>query len=102
MHVTTRQTEWQYYADAITFLSSSQEKAHNLAGAVNVRPGYVLNIDENSWSYYGGPWSGRYQPQAQNVMQDAPSRDQPPSDDGPIRLGQIAVQAEVQVRLGLK
>ena len=38
----------------------------------------------------------------QNVMQNAPSSDQPPSDDGPISLGQIAVQAEVQVRFSLK
>jgi hypothetical protein len=35
-------------------------------------------------------------------MQNAPGGDQPPSDDGPISLGQIAVQAEVQGRVDLK
>ncbi len=83
-------------------MKAAQEKAHDLASAANAQPGCVLNIDENSWSYYGNPWGGRYQPQTQNVMQNAPSSDQPPSDDGPISLGQIAVQAEVQVKFSLK
>jgi len=84
-------------------MKAAQEKARDLAGAANAQPGCVLNIDENSWSYYGNPWqSGRSQPQTQNVMQNAPSSDQPPSDDGPISLGQIAVQAEVQVKFSLK
>jgi uncharacterized protein YggE len=83
-------------------MKAAQEKARDLAGAANAQPGCVLSIDENSWSYYGSPWSGRYQAMAQNVMQNAPSSDQPPSDDGPISLGQIAVQAEVQVRFSLK
>jgi uncharacterized protein len=84
-------------------MKAAQEKARDLAGAADAQPGCVLNIDENSWSYYGNPWqSGRNQAMAQNVMQNAPSSDQPPSDDGPISLGQIAVQAEVQVRFSLK
>jgi uncharacterized protein len=83
-------------------MKAAQEKAHDLASAANAQPGCVLNIEENSWSYYGSPWGGRYQPQTQNVMQNAPSSDQPPSEDGPISLGQIAVQAEVQVRFSLK
>jgi uncharacterized protein len=83
-------------------VKAAQEKARDLAGAAKAQPGCVLSIDENSWTYYGNPWSGRYQPQTQNVMQNASSADQPPSDDGPISLGQIAVQAEVQVRFSLK
>ena len=83
-------------------MKAAQEKARDLAGAANAQPGCVLSIDENSWSYYGNPWSGRYQAMAQNVVQNAPGSNQPPSDDGPISLGQIAVQAEVQVRFGLK
>jgi uncharacterized protein len=83
-------------------LKAAQEKVRDLATAANAQPGCVLSIDENSWSYYGYPWSGRYQPQSQNVLQNAPSSAQPPSDDGPISLGQIAVQAEVQVRYSLK
>ena len=83
-------------------MKAAQEKARDLAGAANAQSGCVLSIDENSWSYYGNPWSGRYQSQTQNVMQNAPSSDQPPSDDGPISLGQIAVQAAVNVRFSLK
>lgn len=84
-------------------MKAAQEKARDLAGAANAQPGCVLNIDENSWSTYGYPWhSGRYQMMTQNVIQNASSSDQPPRDDGPISLGQIAVQAEVQVRFGLK
>ena len=97
-------TQLRQYRDQARELAmkAAQEKARDLAGAASVQPGCVLTIDENSWSYYGSPWSGRYQPQAQNVMQNAPGSVQPPSDDGPISQGQIAVQAEVQVRFGLK
>jgi uncharacterized protein YggE len=97
-------TQLRQYRDQARELAmqAAQEKARDLAGAANALPGCVLNIDENSWSYYGYPWGGRYQPQAQNVMQNAAGSAQPPSDDGPISLGQIAVQAEVQVRFGLK
>jgi uncharacterized protein len=83
-------------------MKAAQEKARDLAGAASAQVGCVLNIDENSGSTYGSPWSGRYQPQTQNVLQNASGNDQPPSDDGPISLGQIAVQAEVQVRFSLK
>ena len=84
-------------------MKAAQEKARDLANAANAQPGCVLNIDENTWSYYGYPWqSGRYQMMTQNVIQNATGSDQPPSDDGPISLGQIAVQAEVQVKFGLK
>jgi len=84
-------------------MKAAQEKARDLAGAANTQPGCVLNIDENSWSYYGSPWqSGRNQTLTQNVVQNAPGSAQSPSDDGPISLGQIAVQAEVQVRFSLK
>jgi hypothetical protein len=84
-------------------MKAAQEKARDLANAANAQPGCVLNIDENSWSYYGYPWqSARYQAMTQNVIQNVAGSDQPPSDDGPISLGQIAVQAEVQVKFSLK
>lgn len=84
-------------------MKAAQEKAQALTDAAGAQAGCVLNIDENSGSaYYGGWWGGRYQPQTQNVMQNAPGSDQPSIDDGPISLGQIAVQAEVQVRFSLK
>jgi uncharacterized protein YggE len=84
-------------------MKAAQEKAQALTGVAGAQVGCVLNIDESTGSsYYGGWRGGRYQPQVQNVMQNAPSSDQPPSDDGPISLGQIAVQAEVNVRFSLK
>jgi uncharacterized protein YggE len=83
-------------------MQAAQEKARDLAGTVNSQPGCVLSIDETNSSYYGYPWNSRYQPQLQNVMQNAAGNAQPPSDDGPISLGQISVQAEVQVRFSLK
>ena len=83
-------------------MKAAQEKARALASAANAQPGCILSIDETNSSYYGYSWNSRYQPQTQNVMQNAPSSDQPPSDDGPINLGQIAVQAEVQVKFSLK
>jgi uncharacterized protein len=84
-------------------MQAAQEKARDLASAANAQPGCVLNIDETSSSYYGYPWqSARYAGLSQNVMQNVSGNVQPPSDDGPISLGQIAVQAEVQVRYGLE
>jgi uncharacterized protein YggE len=84
-------------------MQAAQEKARDLASAANAQPGCVLNIDENSSSSYGYPWqSARYAGMTQNVIQNATGNAQPPSDDGPISLGQIAVQAEVQVRYSLK
>jgi uncharacterized protein YggE len=84
-------------------VKAAQEKARDLAGTASAQVGCVLNIDENSWSYYGYPWqSARYQGTMQNAVQNAPGSTQPPSDDGPISLGQIAVQAEVQVKFSLK
>jgi hypothetical protein len=98
---TTQLRQYRDQARALA-MKAAQEKARDLAASANAEPGCVLNIDENSWSYFGYPWSGRYQPQVQNVMQNAPSNDQPAIDDGPISLGQIAVQAEVQVKYSLK
>jgi uncharacterized protein YggE len=84
-------------------MKAAQEKAQALTGTAGAQVGCVLNIDENTGSsYYGGWWSGRNQPQMQNVIQNAPSGDQSSLDDGPISLGQIAVKAEVNVRYSLK
>jgi uncharacterized protein len=86
----------------ILAIQAAQEKARDLAALANAQPGCVLSIDETNSSYYGSPWNSRYQPQLQNVLQNASGSAQPPSDDGPISLGQVSVQAEVQVRFGLK
>jgi uncharacterized protein len=84
-------------------MQAAQEKARALASAANAQPGCVLSIDETNSSYYGYPWqSMRYAGMMQNAVQNASGNAQPPSDDGPISLGQIAVQADVQVRFSLK
>ena len=83
-------------------VKAAQEKARDLAGTASAQIGCVLNIDETNSTYYY-PWqSSRYQLTTQNVMQNASGSAQPPSDEGPISLGQISVQAEVQVRFSLK
>jgi uncharacterized protein YggE len=98
-------TQLRRYRDEARALAmkAAQEKAQALTGTAGAQVGCVLNIDENTGSsYYGGWWGGRSQPQVQNVIQNAPGVDQPSLDDGPISLGQIAVQAEVNVRFSLK
>jgi uncharacterized protein YggE len=84
-------------------VKAAQEKASDLAGTASAQVGCVLNIDETNSSYYF-PWqSGRSnQWMMQNTVQNAAGSAQPPNDDGPISLGQISVQAEVQVRFSLK
>ncbi len=86
-------------------MKAAQEKARDLASAANAQPGCVLSIDETNSSYYY-PWqSMRFNlsmGMTQNTVQNASGSAQPPSDDGPISLGQISVQADVQVRFSLK
>ena len=84
-------------------MKAAREKAQALAEAAGAQAGCVLEINENSSSAYNGSWwGGRNQPVSQNVMQNASGAAQPQIDDGPISLGQIAVQAEVQARFSLK
>ncbi|HEY4721774.1 MAG TPA: SIMPL domain-containing protein [Anaerolineae bacterium] len=84
-------------------MKAAREKAQALAEAAGAQAGCVLEINENSWSAYSGSWwGGRDRPIAQNVMQNASGASQPQLDDGPISLGQIAVQAEVQARFSIK
>ena len=103
--VTFQTTQLRRYRDdaRAAAMKAAQEKAQALTGTAGAQVGCLLNIDENTASsYYGGWWGGRNQPQTQNVIQNAPSGDQPSLDDGPISLGQIAVKAEVNVRFSLK
>ena len=86
-------------------MQAAQEKARDLANAAKAQPGCVLSIDETSSSYYY-PWQsmrfGYATGMMQNTVQNAPGSDQPSLDEGPISLGQISVQADVQVRFSLK
>jgi uncharacterized protein len=86
-------------------MKAAKEKAQALANAAGAEAGCVLNINENSWSYYNGGWYGRNQNTwMQNTIQNAaPSGGSGNSaGDEPISLGQISVKAEVGATFGLK
>lgn len=81
------------------------EKARDLAKAAGADTGCVLNINENTWSYYNGWWSRNNRDLwTQNVMQNASSNGimGNPADGGPVSLGQISVRAEVSASFALK
>jgi uncharacterized protein YggE len=100
---TTRLRELRDQARAMA-VRAALEKAQALAGAVNLTAGDVQNISENSWSYYWGSWNsrGQWANQQQNVMQVVSSPGAPPLDDGEFSLGQIVVQAQVDLTVALK
>jgi uncharacterized protein YggE len=90
-------------------MKAAAEKAKALAHAAGAEASCVLNINENTSSYFNGWgwWYGSSSNQnlwTQNVMQNAaPTGSGTPSlDDGPVSLGQISVKAEVGVTFGLK
>jgi uncharacterized protein len=86
-------------------IQAATEKAQALTKAASAGTGCVLNISENTSSYYNGWWYGNNQNKwTQNVVQNAaPSSGAGDlSETGPISLGQISVKAEVSVSFGLK
>jgi hypothetical protein len=86
-------------------MTAAAEKAEALVTAGGAQVGCLLNINENSWSYYSGNWWGMRDQQSmwtQNVMQNAPGGDQPAADETPVSLGQITVRAEVSASYSLK
>jgi uncharacterized protein YggE len=86
-------------------MTAAKEKAQALASAAGAEAGCVLNINENSWSYYNGWWYGRNQNTwTQNTVQNAdPSGGTGvTAGDEPISLGQISVKAEVSATYSLK
>lgn len=100
---TTRLRELRDQA-RVQAVQAAIEKAQALAAAAHVSAGAVTNIQEQSSSYYYGQWNNRGQAmnQMQNVMQElAPSGSTPAIDDGEFSLGQIVVQAQVDVTVGL-
>ncbi len=89
-------------------MTAAAEKAQALAKAGGSEAGCVMQIGENSWSYYTG-WWGSQRDQSmmtQNVVQNAaPSSgggDQSGLDEGPISVGQIVVRAEIDATFSLK
>jgi uncharacterized protein YggE len=86
-------------------VQAATEKALALTEAAGAGTGCVLNISENTWSYFNGGWYGNNQNQwTQNVVQNAApaSGEGALTEAGPVSLGQISVRAEVNVSFGLK
>lgn len=81
------------------------EKAQDLANAAGAEAGCVLNISENTWSYFSGGWWGRNNNLwTQNTVQNVPTANGQSGDSefGPVNLGQISVRAEVSASYSLK
>lgn len=89
-------------------MKAAQEKAQDLATAAGVKTGCVMNINENTWSYYNGWWYGRNSSRdlwTQNTVQNAAPAgggEGALTDSGPVNLGQISVRAEVSASFSLK
>ncbi len=88
-------------------MKAAQEKAQALATTAGADVGCVMNISENSWSYFNSWWY-RYRNNqnlwTQNTIQNATSETSAGSGGGdePISLGQISVKAEVSATFSLK
>lgn len=99
-------SELRRYRDEARSLAmkAAAEKAAALAGAGGAKAGCLLSINENSWSYYNGSWWGGRDRATwtQNVVQNAPSSEQPTSDETPVSIGQIVVRAEVNASFSLE
>jgi len=81
------------------------EKAQDLAEAAGAETGCILNISENTWSYFSGGWWGRNNNLwTQNTVQNIPTGNGEGGDSefGPVNLGQISVRAEVSASYSLK
>jgi uncharacterized protein YggE len=89
-------------------MKAASEKAGALAQAAGAEMDCVLNISENSSSYFNGWnwWYGNNNQNlwTQNAVQNAvPSGGEPvPGEDSPVSPGQISVRAEVNVSFALK
>jgi uncharacterized protein YggE len=86
-------------------MQAAREKGQALAEAAGAKAGCVLNISENSWSYYNGWWSGRnLNNWAQNVVQNVGTNSGSTGGTGdePISLGQISIKAEISASFALE
>lgn len=86
-------------------MKAASEKAQALAQAAGTDTGCVLNINENTWSYYNGWWSRSNRDLwTQNVVQNVTPNGAGAysNEDGPVSLGQISVRAEVGATFELK
>jgi uncharacterized protein YggE len=90
-------------------MQAASEKAAALSQAAGAETSCVLNISENTYSYFNGWnwWYGGSNNQnlwTQNAVQNvAPAGGEPPAgDDSPVSAGQISIRAEVSVTFALK
>ena len=91
-------------------MKAASEKASALSQAADADTDCVLNISENSWSYFNGRnwWYGGNNQNlwTQNAVQNAaPSgsgSETPASDDSPVSAGHISIRAEVSVTFALR
>jgi uncharacterized protein YggE len=85
---------------------AAQEKAGDLASAAGAETGCVMNINENTWSYYNGGWYSQNRDLwTQNTVQNiSPAGGEAGAltDAGPVNLGQISVRAEVTASFSLQ
>jgi uncharacterized protein YggE len=105
---TTRLRELRDQARAMA-VKAAQEKARGMATTAGAALGDVQNIaDHSQWQYYGWFWNSRMGPAAnmanysQNVVQAAPGGQEQPPEDGEFSLGQIAVQAQVDLTVAIR
>jgi uncharacterized protein YggE len=89
-------------------MKAAGEKASALAQAAEAETDCVLNISENSWSYYNG-WNWGSGGNSQNAWTQNAVQNMAPSgggtssgDESPVSAGQISVRAEVSVTYALK
>jgi hypothetical protein len=89
-------------------MKAASEKASALSQAAGANTDCVLNISENSWSYFNGHnwWYGGNNQNlwTQNAVQNAaPTGGETPSnDDSPVSAGHISIRAEVSVTFALR
>jgi uncharacterized protein YggE len=90
-------------------VKAALQKAQGMAGAANLTMGDVQSIADNSrWYYYGWGYNTRMSASAnlanmtQNVAQAASSSAETPPEDGEFSLGQIVVQAQVDLTVAAK
>jgi uncharacterized protein YggE len=91
-------------------MKAASEKATALSQAAGADTDCVLNISENSWSYFNGHnlWYGGNNQNlwTQNAVQNAAptgsSIELPSRDDSPVSAGHISIRAEVSVTFALR
>jgi uncharacterized protein len=86
-------------------VQAALEKAGALADEAGATAGDVQDLREESWSYYYGAWNsrGQWSNSVQNVMQEAPAAaGAPVLEDEAFSLGQIVVQAQVEMTVELR